>query len=202
MVLSPRRNQTSENVVVVAQLAVKRIREVVGFRRAILAIVYSCGISDYDELLRGFYRQHLQQERIHERENRRVCANAERERKHGDSGERRALGEHAQAITNILGDGFHHVLNRWGHRMKSECQLPNAESRKPKAWFTSPITQFFSLIPQRYDWIHLCGAPRGNVARQQSDCCEQNRNDYKSARIRRLNLEQHAHKYSAGGERP
>src|SRR5437764_15439306 len=85
------------------------------------------------------------------------------------------------ALSLRPGTGF--VALRNSSLPNAECQLPNAESRKPKAWFTSPITQFFSLIPQRYDWIHLCGAPRGNVARQQSDCCEQNRNDYKSARI-------------------
>jgi len=61
----------------------------------------------HDQLLRVLHRQRAQQQRVHHAKNRRVRANAERQRQHRHDGKRRAFRQHPQAEPDILKEGFH-----------------------------------------------------------------------------------------------
>ena len=88
-----------EHLVLVAQILVVEVRE-----RQIAGIAL-VGHEDRGQPIRFVHGNRLEQRRVHEAEDRGVGADAERQREHGDGREARALGQHAQAVAQILKHG-------------------------------------------------------------------------------------------------
>lgn len=107
-----------------AQRPVQRVAEVApqGRTRLRVPIVGRTALVDRDiaipvprkqlQLRRILDRQRRQQQRPHDSEHRRVRANADREREHGDRREARALAQHPQHVPEIRPDSPHFVSSR------------------------------------------------------------------------------------------
>jgi hypothetical protein len=62
-------------------------------------------IADYGQLLGMLDRKTAQEQRVHNAKDRSVCANTQREGKHGNDGEGGRFDQHANAKAEILEDG-------------------------------------------------------------------------------------------------
>ncbi len=92
-------DDAAEHRRLIAEVAVHRVREGAVVERASLKCAGS--VEDH-ELLRISYGQQAEQQLIGERENRRVRADAERDRQDHDERERRRLQERASRVANVL----------------------------------------------------------------------------------------------------
>src|SRR5690349_10870200 len=86
--------ELGENFVTLAEVEVTRIRAgLIGLLR--IAAV------EFDDLLRIRQRTRTQKQRVDDAEDRRVCANADRERDHREHGDAFALPKHLDGVTKI-----------------------------------------------------------------------------------------------------
>ena len=68
-------------------------------------------VIDPHEPLRVLVRQGLEQHAVHDAEDGAVGADAQRQRQHGDGGERGALDQAAEGVANVLAKGIHRGMN-------------------------------------------------------------------------------------------
>ena len=78
------------------------------------------GFADRHQLLRIAKRQRTQQNGIHHREDRSVCANRQSQSDDGDCGEAGMLPQHAQSVAKVLAQGSHAGrVSRIGEQVRS-----------------------------------------------------------------------------------
>src|SRR5262249_37865062 len=102
-------------------------------------------LKERDELFRMMEGQRIDQHTIHNRENRRISSDSEREREDGDDGKAGRLGQHAEGVTEILEHkgldlrSFYRLARRSGHREIGENLTADERRSKSPASPTSCV---------------------------------------------------------------
>ena len=104
-----KRCQPREDLVVPRIVLV--IREGHGQLLTFLAVTSCLGVNrvDLDQAGNVFYRQRMQQDRIHNREDRGIGANSQGQRQDRDRAEPSVLGQHPSCIANVLQQSLHRI---------------------------------------------------------------------------------------------
>src|SRR4030095_4065815 len=110
MILAPRQAETAELIRGDAGEDIVLLTPILEIRNRCRALNHiRFVLPDFDESLRLLERERAQQHGVHNAEDRAVCADAERERKHSDERKSRLLQQHSRAIAQVLPQYSHDI---------------------------------------------------------------------------------------------